>query len=87
MQILVLNNEEIKDTFYVLENKLLKLKIKTLQGRLKHYDRNLYFYSKDYIEQSPLYKYIDFIQEKLEDINSKLNNILQLKREKHKKNS
>lgn len=69
MQILVMDGDSVKDTFYILDNKLLKFKAKTLRDRFIHYNRNLYFYSQEYIDNSRLYEYIELLENKLKEIN------------------
>ena len=72
MQIIVMRGDEIKNSFYILDNKLLRFKIKTLNDMFNHYDQNMYFYDNKYLQESNLYSYLILLRDKLYDLNAKL---------------
>ena len=71
-QILVLDGERVDKSFYILDNKLLKFDIKKKSDRFIHYDRNMYFHDKNYLNKSELDKYLEILQTKFKEINEKL---------------
>ena len=68
-QILVMNGEEIKQSFYIIDEKLLKLNIKKVSDAFTHTGRQRYYYSQDYIDNSGLSGYIDLISKTLNKAN------------------
>ena len=48
-QLLVMSGDKIENSFYILDNKLLRLKIKDLNDKFNHYDQKLYYYDNKYL--------------------------------------
>lgn len=74
-QILEMNGDDVVKSFYILDNKLLKIKFKTRYDRFIHYNRNMYFYDNEYMKNSKLDLYLKIIQDKLHELNEKLDAI------------
>ena len=71
-QILVMYKDNVEKSFYIFDQKLLKFNIKKKSDRLLHYDRQLYFHDKNYLEKSNLGNYLNILKNKLSDVNEKL---------------
>jgi len=61
-QILIMDGEEIKKSFYIVDNKLLKLDIRNLHDAFTHAKRQRYYHSQEYIDNSGLIDYIGLIE-------------------------
>ena len=71
-QLLVMRGDEIINSFYVLDNKLLRFNIKDLNFKFNHYDQNLYYYDNKYLQESNLNDYLLLLRDKLHNLNAKL---------------
>lgn len=60
-QILVMNGDNIKESFYIIDEKLLKLDFKHVNTAFIHADRQRYYYPQKYIDNSRLGEYIDLM--------------------------
>ncbi len=78
-QILVMDGDKIKKSFFILNNKLLRFDIKKLSDKIIHRNKNLYYYDKQYLQESNLPDYLILLRDKLQDLNCKLDTI----KEKH----
>ena len=91
MQLLVMQGDEIKKSFYIINNKLLRFNIKDLNDKIRHYGRNMYYYDKKYLKESNLSDYLLLIKDKLHNLNEKLDAIrnkqIENKKRYHIKNS
>ena len=74
-QLLVMSGDKIENSFYILDNKLLRLKIKDLNDKFNHYDQKLYYYDNKYLQDSNLESYLSLLQDKLKELNKKLDSI------------
>ncbi len=74
-QLLVMSGDKIENSFYILDNKLLRLKIKDLNDKFNHYDQKLYYYDNKYLQDSNLENYLSLLQDKLKELNKKLDSI------------
>ena len=74
-QILVMENKNILNSFYIINNKLLRFKIKDLNDKIRNYDRNLYYYDNEYLKSSKLNDYLLLLEDKLNKLNAKLDKI------------
>jgi hypothetical protein len=74
-QLLVMSSDKIENSFYILDNKLLRLKIKDLNDKFNHYDQKLYYYDNKYLQDSNLESYLSLLQDKLKELNKKLDSI------------
>ena len=81
-QILVMNGDKIENSFYIINNKLLRFKIKDLNDKITHYNQNMYYYDNKYLQDSNLKDYLLLLQNKFHKLNKKLDII----REKQIKN-
>jgi len=72
IRILVLSGDKVKNSFYVLDNKLLKFDIKNIKDRITHYNTNMYFYDEEYLKNSDFEKYLVLTNNKLTDVNNNL---------------
>ena len=71
-QLLVMRGDEITDSFYILNNKLLRFKISDLNFKFNHYNQHLYYYDNKYLQNSNLYDYLLLLSDKLHNLNEKL---------------
>ena len=71
-QLLVMQGDEIKNSFYILNNKLLRFNIKDLNFRFNRYNQNLYYYDNKHLQNSELPNYLSLINNKLQELNTKL---------------
>lgn len=78
-QILVMDGDEIKKSFFIINNKLLRFDIKKLSDKIVRYNKNLYYYDNQYLQESNLPEYLILLRDKLQDLNCKLDTI----KEKH----
>ena len=60
-QILVMAGDEVKKSFYIIDDKLLKLDIRDIHDAFTHAKRQRYYHSQEYIDNSNLDKYIYLI--------------------------
>ena len=74
-QILVMKGDNIKKSFYILNEKLLRFNIRKLTDKFEHYDRNLYYYDNEHLQNSNLETYLVLLRDKLFDLNEKLDAI------------
>ena len=74
-QLLVMNGDEIKKSFYIINNKLLRFDIKDLNDKFFHYNQNMYYYDNKYLQESNLHEYLLLIRDKLHNLNKKLDAI------------
>lgn len=81
-QVLLMNGEKVLKSFYILDDKLLKIDIKKKSDRFLHYNRKMYFHDEEYFNNSNLPAYLELIQNKLHQLNEKLDIIRQNKRRK-----
>lgn len=77
-----MNGEKVLKSFYILDDKLLKIDIKKKSDRFLHYNRKMYFHDEEYFNNSNLPAYLELIQNKLHQLNEKLDIIRQNKRRK-----
>lgn len=76
-QLLVMRDDKIINSFYIINNKLLRFNIKDLNDKITRYDRNMYYYDNEYLQNSNLHDYLILIQNKLHELNKKLDIIRQ----------
>lgn len=81
-QLLVMSGDEIKKSFYIYDNKLLRFNIKDLNDKFQNCCHNLYYYDNKYLQESEFEKYFSLVRDKLHSLNLKLDKI----REKQLKN-
>ena len=74
-QLLVMQGDEIKKSFYIYDNKLLRFNIKDLNDKFQNCCYNLYYYDNKYLQESDFEKYFSLVRDKLHDLNQKLDNI------------
>lgn len=72
MQLLVMRDDKIEKSFYIIDNKLLRFEIKDLNDKITHYNRNWYYYDNKYLEESNLNSYLLVLRDKLHELNEKL---------------
>lgn len=68
-QILLMDGEEIKQSFYILDEKLVKLEIKKLSDAFTHPNRKIYYHTQEYIENSRLEEFVNLISKTLNRAN------------------
>lgn len=68
-QILVMDGDNIQQSFYILDEKLLKFEVKKLQDAFIHYDRKIYYHPQEYIDSCRLGEYIDLMLKTLNKAN------------------
>ena len=71
-QLLVMKGDKVEDSFYILDNKLLRFKIRDLKDKITHYNRKEYYYDNKYLQESNLPDYLILLQDKLHELNKKL---------------
>ena len=71
-QLLVMSGDEIKNSFYIINNKLLRFDIKDLNDKITHNNRKFYYYDNKYLQNSNLQDYLLLLKEKLQELNEKL---------------
>ena len=74
-QILEMRGDNVEKSFYIIDNKLLKINLRTKYDRFIHYGRKMYFYDNEYVEKSNLNTYLEIIQKKLHEVNTNLNTL------------
>jgi uncharacterized protein YihD (DUF1040 family) len=74
-QLLVMHGDKIENSFYILDNKLLRFNINSLNDKFNHYNQNLYYYDNKHLQNSNLHSYLLIIQNKLHELNEKLDTI------------
>jgi len=74
-QILILDGDKVVKSFYIIDNKLLKFDIKDKNDTFVHSNRNMYFHTKEYVQQANLGKYLCLLHKKLKSVNRKLDSI------------
>ena len=74
-QLLVMRDDKVENSFYIINDKLLRFKIKDTHDKITHYNQNMYYYDKKYLEDSNLNDYLLLLQDKLHELNQKLDSI------------
>ncbi len=73
-QRVILDGEEIKDSFFIIGEKLLKLDIKKYTNAFSHPTRQRYYHSQEYVDNSRLGEYIDLMEKYLNRANRVITN-------------
>lgn len=68
-QILIMDGEKIKESYCILDEKLLRLDVKNPTNAFTHPDRQQYYHSQEYIDNSGLKKYLTLILQTLNKAN------------------
>ena len=71
-QLLVMRGDKIENSFFILYNKLLRFNIKDLNDKINHINRTMYFYDNNYLQESNLHSYLLLLQDKLHELNERL---------------
>ncbi len=71
-QILVMNDNKVKDSFYIIDEKLLKFTIKSVTDKFTHANRQMYFHSDEYIKNSNLEAYLNLLDEAFTNVNKNI---------------
>ena len=74
-QLLIMQDDKIKKSFFILNNKLVRFNIKDLNDRFPHDDRSILYYDNNYLRESDLENYFLLLRDKLKDLNEKLDKI------------
>lgn len=70
-QLLVIDKDEkINKSFFILDDKLVKFEIKSIEDNFTHPNRQQYYYTQKEIKHSHLGEYLNIIREKIATINS-----------------
>ena len=70
-KILILDKDEVINTFLIIDNKMMKYKAKSIFSR-GHYDRTIYYYTQREIDSFGLEAYLEVINRHLEKVNKLL---------------
>ena len=71
-QLLVMKDDKVENSFFILDNKLLRFKIRDLNDKVTHYNRKEYYYDNKYLQESNLPDYMILLRDKLHELNKKL---------------
>lgn len=75
-------NDEVKNVFYIMDDKLVKFDAgKNIHNR-KHGDRKIHYHSQEYIDNSGLKNYLTLLNLRLSEANESLANLQQAKENK-----
>ena len=74
-QLLVMLGDNIKKSFFIINNKLLRFNIKKLSDKIIHSNQKQYYYDNKYLKESKLHSYLLLLKDKLNDLNVKLDAI------------
>lgn len=70
--LLVMQNNEIKESYFIMEDKLVRFNVKNENDFLPHSDRQIYYYPKEYVDKIDISKYFELINEKLKVLKENL---------------
>lgn len=69
VQLLLMEGENVKQSFYILDEKLVKVDIKKANDSFTHPTRQIYYHTQDYIENSRLEEFLTLISRALNRAN------------------
>ena len=74
-QLLVMHGDKVEDSFYIINDKLLKFEIKDTNDKIRHANQKFHYHDKKHLEESNLGSYLLLVRDKLHELNEKLDSI------------
>lgn len=74
VQLLVMQDNIIKESYYIQDEKLVRYEIKNIRDAFTHADRNIYYHTQEYIDSSRLGEYLNIIKKSVKEIKAFQNN-------------